>query len=101
MKVMKGSTIALLALFPLLLMADPGEDLESIRELRRTGAILPLEAFLQQARTLRPGRVLEVELEREGGLLIYELEMLDAVGRVWEVKFDARTGTLLQNREED
>jgi uncharacterized membrane protein YkoI len=43
--------------------------------------------------------VLEVELEEEQGHYIYEIELLDARGRVWNLEFDARTGRLVEDRE--
>jgi uncharacterized membrane protein YkoI len=40
-------------------------------------------------------------MERERGRLIYELEVLDAQGQVWEVELDAVTGRLLESEVED
>ncbi len=42
-----------------------------------------------------PGEVLEVELEREHGGLVYEIDILAQDGRVRTLIFDARTGALL------
>lgn len=74
---------------------------EAVRELMRQGDILPLEQILEQARRQHPGRVLETELERERGGYIYEVEMLDDSGEVWELEFDAATGELLKQEQED
>lgn len=76
-------------------------DHEAVRELMQQGDILPLEQILEQARQLRAGRVLETELERERGGYIYEVEVLDDNGEVWEMKFDAATGELLEQELED
>ena len=40
-------------------------------------------------------RILEVELEEQDGLLVYEIERLEAAGRVREYQFNARSGELI------
>ena len=66
------------------------------------GKILPLSEILEKARTHFKGRLLEVELEdeKEHGGLVYELEILDENGKVWELVFNAVTGEYL-GREHD
>ena len=77
-------------------------EYDEIRRLRQSGEILPLEHILQQARRQRPGRVLEGGLEQErGGRYIYNLELVDDKGHVWEMELDAATGEVLENRQED
>lgn len=74
---------------------------EVVRDLAEQGDILPLERVLQHAARHRSGRVLEIELEKHAGLLIYEVEILDADGAVWEMHFDARSGELVGELQED
>ena len=45
--------------------------------------------------------MLEVELEDEHGRILYELEVLTSGGTVRELQFDARSGELLEDEEED
>ena len=45
--------------------------------------------------------MLEVELEERHGGVYYEVEILDANGEVWEMYFDARSGELLGEEQED
>ena len=73
------------------------DDHEVARELRHGGDILPLTELLERAE-LSGMRVLEAELEREHGRLVYELELLDADGRVHERLFDAATGQPLHGQ---
>mgnify|MGYP001827751128 CR=1 FL=1 len=94
---MKKSTLALLLWS---LATGPSADHEAAYELAREGRILPLEQILERQRRDRPGRILEVELEREDGRLVYELELLDADGQVWELYYDAVSGQLLQTERE-
>lgn len=80
---------------------DPGHEQEEVRSLTQQGDILPLEQVLQAARQQRTGRILETELERDDGRYIYEFEILDESGQVWEMKFDASSGELLEEERED
>jgi uncharacterized membrane protein YkoI len=80
------------------LAADVGQH--EARRLRDTGTIMSLEAIMEAALALNPGRVLDTELEHEDGRYIYELEVLDAGGNVYELELDAATGELLEREME-
>jgi len=70
-------------------------DHEEAMALRQSGEIVALEQVLGEAMSRHPGaRLLEVELEREHGQLIYEIELLTTAGVVRELTFDARSGQL-------
>ncbi len=81
--------------------AHASDDHEAVRALVESGAILPLEAILDNAYGRFPGRLLEAELEREDGALVYELEILTEQGRVLELQYDARDGSLIKVEQED
>jgi len=80
---------------------DEIHEHEAVRGMAEQGDILSLEQILQNARQHRAGRVLETELEEKSGELVYEVEILDDNGEVWEMKFDARSGALLEEEQED
>jgi len=80
-------------------IASTGHD--EARKLKELGEILPLEQIINKARQQYTGRILEVELEREDGRYIYELELLDDKGTVWELEFDAKSGELIKKRKDD
>jgi uncharacterized membrane protein YkoI len=86
-----------LLVFSALVYADHNEAYR----LLRAGEILSLESILQQQKKTRPGQVLEVELDEKHGVMVYELEVLDERGTVWELLFDARSGELLEREVED
>lgn len=90
----------LAALLLTLLASAPRADQDRAYELARSGEILPLEQVLQHQRRDRPGRILEVELEQEEGRPVYELELLDAKGQVWELHYDAVSGERLESEPE-
>lgn len=77
-----------------------GDDHDRAKQLMDAGDILPLEEIIEKAGREYPGRILETELEEKGDQMIYELEILDENGIVWELRFDARTGKLLKRKED-
>ena len=97
--------LALLAalLPPLAAHAEDKNDPDHDRalKLRERGDIVPLEGVVRQAREIQPGTIIEVELEEEHKRLLYEVEVLDAQGVVWELEFDARTGKEVRRGKED
>lgn len=110
---MKPKNILLVLLLPLTVLAIGGlllfpvtdlhadDDQAIARALSQRGDILSLEKISERARAERPGRLIDIDLERKRERWIYEVEMLDASGRVWELKFDARTGALLKMELDD
>ena len=72
-----------------------------IRELVRQGEILPLETILERFPPKEFGKLLDLEVEREHGTIVYEIEFLRADGRILEVEVDARNGRILEQEIED
>lgn len=62
--------------------------------------LLPLEEIIARARAKHDGELIEAELSKRNGIDDYEIEILDKGGKVWEMHFDAKTGTLVQPIEE-
>jgi uncharacterized membrane protein YkoI len=62
---------------------------------------LPLTRIFQIAQTAVPGEIIEVELDRDDGRLIYEVDVLTGTGRLRQVEIDARTGEVLEVEDED
>lgn len=90
----------------LVLLSGPAladdDDQDRVRRALQAGEILPLSDILAAAEALRPGRVIELELERDDGRWIYELELVTPVGQIYEIEIDAATATVLElEREED
>ena len=93
-----GSLIMLLTLFPA--VADDVSHKEA-RLLRESGKIIPLEQIIDIAKSLKAGEVIDSALEENDGRYQYEVEILDANGRVWEMEFDAAGGELLDLELDD
>ena len=80
-------------------MAD--DDYIEARRLLDSGEILPLEVILGNVRQIFPGKVLEVELEKEDRNIVYEIEVLGDNGVIEEIYIDAKTGKQLISEEDD
>jgi uncharacterized membrane protein YkoI len=73
-----------------------------VLELRRSGALLPFEQLLRSIETRYPGaRILEVELDEDDGIYLYEIEILTGDNRVRELEIDASNGNILADELED
>lgn len=80
--------------------ADDGDHDQALRLLQE-GSILPLTEIAARVKTRVPGKVLEVELEREDGAYVYEFKILRPNGLVQEVEADAATGKILKIEDDD
>lgn len=78
------------------------DDHERARKLVKSGEIIPLEQLLQKVVSADSGklRLLEAELERKQGRLVYELELVDEQGVVRELLFDAKTGEAIAETDD-
>lgn len=80
------------------LHAGPGRaDYESVRREVKSGTLQPLAKILDDLQKRHPGRVVDVELERNGeGLRWYEIKLQTADGRRTELYVDAESGREIQ-----
>jgi uncharacterized membrane protein YkoI len=98
---MRTTVSVLLGCLLLIQLASADSDHYEARRLMESGTILPLESVLEAVLKQRNGRILEVELEERHDHYLYEIELLDQTGRVWEMRIDAVTGRLLKSERED
>lgn len=80
-----------------------GEDISQnkIRELVRQGKLMSLESIMLLYPEKQYGKLLDLEVEREHGAVIYELKFLRADGRIIELEIDAANGLLLEQEIEN
>lgn len=88
-------TLLLLAMLPGAGPALADDHWRDLHEEVRSGRLVALPDILDWLERHYRGEVLEVELEREDGRAVYEVEMLGAQGQVVEFEFDARSGQLI------
>ncbi|WP_199258379.1 PepSY domain-containing protein [Paracoccus binzhouensis] len=78
-----------------------GPDFEFARDAVARGEILSLAEVLARLQDSHPGRVIEVELGQDDGMLIYEVELVTQDGRLIDVELDAATGAILDLDEDE
>lgn len=79
---------------------DLSQD-EALR-LREQGRIISLEKLLELVAQRHPqSSLLEVELEEDDDIYIYDVELATREGVVRELEFDAHTGRILKDEEDD
>lgn len=88
-------SVVILALDSRAAVADE-PDHERARAALARGEILPIIEILRAASAEVAGDVLEVELEREHGVWVYEVTIIDADGRRREVLLDAADARVLE-----
>ena len=93
--------LAITMVFGPLHVTRADDDHIEARRLLDSGEILPLEVILNNVRRTFPGRILDVELEREDGQIAYEVEILGEDGIVTEIYINAKTGKVLSVKEDD
>ncbi|VCU70225.1 Peptidase propeptide and YPEB domain protein [Pigmentiphaga humi] len=72
------------------------KDQDCAREALVHGEIRPLSAVLGVVRDKVPGDIIEIELDREDGIWIYEVKVLPPNGRRKKLEIDARTLEILK-----
>jgi len=77
------------------------DDHDRARRALEAGEVLPLSEILAAVEAAQPGRVIEVELERDDGRWIYELELVAPDGRLVEIEIDAATADILDIEREE
>ncbi|MGE3771743.1 MAG: PepSY domain-containing protein [Gammaproteobacteria bacterium] len=71
------------------------------RKLRADGKALPEERIIELVNKARPGEVTDLELDRDLGRLVYEVEVRDAQGQEWDLELDAASGEVLGEQRDD
>ena len=95
--------LALLAVIAFALSAQSVQgggkrDHEQAQQALESGQILPLRTVLEKLEREHPGKVLEVELERDDGIWIYEIKLLQTDGQLVKLKLDANTAVVLKRK---
>jgi len=84
-----------------LAVADDTADHERARRALEAGEVMPLRTVLEHVERDYPGEVLEVELDREDDVWVYEIKLIRKGGDVLKLELDARDGSLRRIRGRD
>lgn len=104
---MNNLTTILPAIIAGMLILSPVQPLQAdddhieAKRLFNSGEIMALDDIMKIIRQTYPGKLLEVELEKEGGKIVYEVEILGADGIVREIYVDAKNGKLISMKVDD
>lgn len=79
--------------------AADNADHERARQAVEAGDVLPLRTILDRVERDYPGKVMEVELDREKGEWVYEIKLLRKGGALMKLKIQAQDGTILGFKE--
>ncbi|WP_051088382.1 PepSY domain-containing protein [Amphritea japonica] len=84
-------------------LAHAGSDIsdKQVRAWVAEGRILPFEEIYARNKDRLSGHLLDLEIEQEDGRIVYEAELLDAKGDVWELYIDAVTGEVVKEEQDD
>lgn len=77
---------------------DDGDDGARARAALQAGEIKPLAGLMAIVEARYAGRVVDARLDREHDRWTYELRVLPDSGRMFEVRVDAATGTVIGTR---
>ncbi|MGF6095903.1 PepSY domain-containing protein [Pseudomonas sp. 18175] len=74
---------------------------DQIPSLLQSGAVKPFEQLNKDALAKHTGATItDTELKDKAGRLVYEVEMRDTSNVKWDVKLDAKTGEVLENKQD-
>ena len=76
--------------------ANEIHDFEEAARARKAGKIQPLEDILKSVRKTYKGEIVGVEIEKEKGVWVYEIKMVSADNRFFEVYVDAATKKIIR-----
>jgi len=76
------------------------DDVDRVRQLRSTDSILPLSKILGEVERRYPGTLLDVELEDEKDMIVYEIEVLGRDHIFRKIKIDAQSGKILASEQD-
>ncbi|MBS7811786.1 PepSY domain-containing protein [Roseococcus pinisoli] len=92
--------IGLAALQPQPAIASSSER-EELRLAVERGQVRPMSQFLGEVERRHNGRVIEAELDRHRGRIVWEVKILPAQGRTFKVRLDAATGVEIPRDSRD
>ena len=83
------------------LYADKSDDLSKhVLQWVKEGKVISYNSLKKRYKDRLKGRLLDLEVEKKKGRIIYELELLRADSVVYEIKIDAQTGEWLKEEKE-
>jgi uncharacterized membrane protein YkoI len=78
------------------------KDPAAIAATAKSAGLISMEEAIQKALAVKPGKLKKVELEeyKKKSGWGYEVEIIDAQGKEWDVELDAKTGSVLEVKQD-
>ncbi|MFP3495972.1 PepSY domain-containing protein [Pseudomonas sp. SIMBA_059] len=74
---------------------------DQIPSLLKSGDVMAFEKLNAAALAKHPGATItDTELDHKNGVLVYEVDITDTTGKKFEVKLDAKTSTVLEDKQD-
>ncbi|ROM52534.1 peptidase M4 [Pseudomonas poae] len=74
---------------------------DQIPSLLKSGEVMAFEKLNAAALAKHPGATItDTELDHKNGVLVYEVDVTDTTGKKFDVKLDAKTGAVLEDKQD-
>jgi uncharacterized membrane protein YkoI len=74
---------------------------DQIPSLLKSGEVMAFEKLNAAALAKHPGATItDTELDHKNGVLVYEVDVTDTTGKKFDVKLDAKTGNVLEDKQD-
>lgn len=82
-------------------MADSRRDYEFAHQALQQGKILSLRTVLDRVTAEHAGEPVKIEFDRDDGVYLYEIELIEPSGNLLKLEVDAITGALIKLKRRD
>ncbi|MFA5522297.1 MAG: PepSY domain-containing protein [Castellaniella sp.] len=82
-------------------MADSRRDYEFAHQALQQGRMLSLRAVLDRVTAEYAGEPVKIEFERDDGIYLYEIKLIQPSGTLLKLEVDAITGELIKLKRRD
>ena len=89
---MYAAVTAVAIAFAAPVLAQDADDLAEMQAVSKSAGLIAPEQAVEKALAVKPGTVVDADVDRKFGKFYYEVEIVDAQGIEWEVDIDAKTG---------
>ena len=88
------------AAFTLAATASADDDMAEMRAISKAANLITPERAIEKALSVKPGTVVDADIDRKFKGYFYEIEIVDAQAVEWEVDIDATTGEVRRVKRE-
>ena len=64
-------------------------------------AAIKIDQAMKIALADMPGKIIEAEIEKDDGVVVWEIEIVNNQNQIYEYEIDANNGAILENKRDD